>query len=59
MMIAFLFSLVMNFGAYWFSDKMVLAMYRAQPVTETEAPEIYAIVRELAAGASGSGGREW
>ena len=46
---AFFFALVMNLGAYWFSDKIVLAMYRAQPVEEKDAPEIYAIVRELAA----------
>ena len=38
---------VMNFAAYWFSDRMVLAMYRAQPVSETQAPELYAIVRQL------------
>jgi heat shock protein HtpX len=39
---------VMNFGAYWFSDKLVLKMYRAQPVTAAENPELHAIVRELA-----------
>jgi heat shock protein HtpX len=38
----------MNFGSYWFSDKIVLAMYRAQPVEEHTAPELYRIVRELA-----------
>ena len=32
LMIAFLFAAVMNFGSYWFSDKVVLAMYRAQEV---------------------------
>jgi heat shock protein HtpX len=46
--IAFGFALVMNMGAYWFSDRMVLAMYRAQPVTEAEAPELYGIVADLA-----------
>ena len=45
--IAFLFAAVMNFGAYWFSDKMVLRMYSAQPVDEAQAPELYAIVRNL------------
>jgi heat shock protein HtpX len=40
-------ALVMNLGSYWFSDKIVLAMYRAQPITEAEAPELYAIVRRL------------
>ena len=38
---------VMNFFAYWFSDKMVLAMYRAQPVSEAQAPQLYALVRRL------------
>lgn len=37
----------MNFVTYWFSDKIVLKMYRAKPVTETEAPELYSIVRRL------------
>ncbi len=48
MMIALIFALGMNFVSYWFSDKIVLKMYRAQPVTETEAPEFFAIVRDLA-----------
>jgi heat shock protein HtpX len=47
MMIAFLFALVMNFGSYWFSDKIVLAMYRARQVTEAEAPELVGLVRSL------------
>ena len=49
MMIAFIFAAIMNFGSYWFSDKIVLAMYRAQPVDEQEAPGLYRMVRELAA----------
>ncbi|MCS6805978.1 MAG: zinc metalloprotease HtpX [Acidobacteriota bacterium] len=48
LMIALGLALVMNFSAYWFSDKIVLRMYGAQPVTEADAPELYAIVRELA-----------
>ena len=47
MMMAFVFASVMNLGAYWFSDKIVLAMYRAQPLEESGAPSIYRIVREL------------
>lgn len=39
---------VMNIGAYWFSDKIVLAMYRAKQVSQSEAPELHSIVRELA-----------
>jgi heat shock protein HtpX len=46
--IAFVFAAVMNFSAYWFSDKLVLRMYSAQPVEEADAPEIYAIVRKIA-----------
>lgn len=48
MMTAFVFACVMNFGAYWWSGKIVLAIYRAQPLPEEQAREIYAIVRELA-----------
>ena len=48
MIIAFIFAVAMNFFSYWFSDKIVLAMYRAQPVTEAEAPRLYAIVRRNA-----------
>jgi heat shock protein HtpX len=47
MMIALLFSLVMNMGTYWYSDKIVLRMYHAKEVTPTEAPELYGIVRDL------------
>jgi heat shock protein HtpX len=50
--IAFLFAVVMNFGSYWFSDKIVLSMYHAQPVSESEAPELYAMVKNLALKAS-------
>ena len=48
MVIAFFFALVMNFFSYWFSDKMVLAMYRAQPLDEASAPMVFRIVRRLA-----------
>ena len=48
MVIAFFFALIMNFGSYWFSDKIVLKMYRARPVSESEAPKLHRIVRELA-----------
>lgn len=40
---------VMNFVSYWFSDKIVLAMYGAQQITESENPEFYGLVRQLAA----------
>jgi heat shock protein HtpX len=45
--VAFVFAAVLNFGSYWFSDKIVLAMYRAQPAGPGEAPEIYNIVSRL------------
>jgi heat shock protein HtpX len=48
MMIAFVFAMLMNFGSYWFSDKIVLAMYRAKELTPSEAPEIHQMVAELA-----------
>jgi heat shock protein HtpX len=48
MVIAFVFALAMNFVSYWFSHKIVLAMYGAQPISEAEAPRLYAIVRRLA-----------
>jgi heat shock protein HtpX len=48
MMIAFVFALGMNFFSYWFSDKIVLKMYKAQQVTEAQQPRLYNMVRELA-----------
>lgn len=46
--IAIVLAGMMNFAAYWFSDRMVLRMYRAQEVTATQAPELFNIVRALA-----------
>lgn len=48
LMIAFIFALVLNFGSYWFSDKIVLAMYQAREVGLNEAPELYRIVQNVA-----------
>jgi heat shock protein HtpX len=48
MLIAFVLAAGMNFASYWFSDRIVLSMYRAQPVTEAQAPDLYRIVRRLA-----------
>jgi heat shock protein HtpX len=48
MMMAFVFALIMNFVSYWFSDKIVLKMYGAQPIGEAEAPAVHRIVRNLA-----------
>ncbi len=44
---AFTFALVMNLGSYWFSDKIVLSMYRAKPLSESDAPQVYRAVREI------------
>lgn len=52
MMMALLLGGGMNFFAYWFSDKMVLRMYNAQPVDETSSPYLYNMVRDLAARAA-------
>lgn len=49
MVIAFVLALVMNVASYWFSDRIVLAMYRARAVDEAQAPGLYAMVRRLAA----------
>jgi heat shock protein HtpX len=48
MLIAFFFALVMNFVSYWWSDKIVLRMYGAQPLDEAQAPGLYSMVHRLA-----------
>ena len=47
MVIAFILAGAMNFFSYWFSDRMVLSMYRAQEVDAAQAPELYAMVQRL------------
>jgi len=47
MLIAFIFAAVMNVGAYWFSDKMVLRAYRAKELSETDAPKIHSAVSRM------------
>jgi heat shock protein HtpX len=49
---AFIFAALMNFFAYWFSDKIVLRMYGAREVSQSEAPQLYGIVAELTSKAS-------
>jgi len=49
MLLALAFGLGVNLWAYWFSDTMVLKLYRAQEVDATAAPQLYNTVRELAA----------
>ncbi len=48
MTIALIFSLAMNFGSYWFSDKIVLKMYRAREIKRDEAPRFYDMIQRLA-----------
>src|SRR5438309_913650 len=47
MAIALVFAAVGNFVSYFFSDKIALAMYRAQPVTREELPRVYNVVERL------------
>ena len=51
MVIAFLVAAAMNLFAYWNSDRVVLSMYGAREVDERAAPELYGLVRQLAADA--------
>jgi heat shock protein HtpX len=46
--IAFSLAMVLNFVSFWYSDKLVLSMTRAQPVTRAQAPEIYDMVERMA-----------
>jgi heat shock protein HtpX len=46
--IALVFSIIMNFGSFWFSDKIVLKMYRAKQVNRETAPKFYDMVERLA-----------
>lgn len=49
MVLAFVLSVVFNFGTYFFSDKLALSMYRAQPATREELPRVYNVVERMAA----------
>ena len=48
MVLAFGLAIVMNIGSYWFSDRIVLAMYRARELGEGERPELHRMVRRIA-----------
>lgn len=47
MIVALVIAAAMNFFSYWFSDRLVLAMYRAQPVARDQAPQLYEILERL------------
>src|SRR2546425_6319081 len=49
MIVALGFAAVMNFFSYWFSDRLVLAMHRAQPVSREQAPQLFEILDRLTA----------
>ncbi len=51
MMIAFVVACVMNFSSYWFSDRLVLKMYRARAVTESDNPRLLRVVKRVATNA--------
>jgi heat shock protein HtpX len=48
LIVALVFAGLMNFGAYWWADGLILRMYGAQEVQEAQAPELFALVRDLA-----------
>lgn len=47
LIIAVIFSLFMNFFSYWYSDKIVLAMYKAEPIVKEQNPELWNVVENL------------
>jgi heat shock protein HtpX len=47
MLIALMLAAGMNFFSYWFSDKIVLKMYKAQPISPQQAPQLYQMVQDL------------
>src|SRR3954463_10157776 len=47
MILALVIAAVMNFVSYFFSDRIALAMYRAQPVTREQLPRVYSVVERL------------
>ncbi len=49
MALAFVLSVAFNFGTYFFSDKLALSMYRAQPATREQLPRVYNVVERLSA----------
>lgn len=48
MLIALVFAILLNFGTWYFSDKIILSMYGAKEVSESDAPELFHMVRDLA-----------
>ena len=46
--IGFILAITMNIGTYWFSDKIILKLYKAKPAKKTEHPELHKIIENLA-----------
>jgi heat shock protein HtpX len=47
MVIAFAIAVAMNFFSYFYSDKLALSMYRAQPATREQLPRVYNVVEQM------------
>ena len=47
LIIAFVFALIMNGGSYWFSDKIVLSLYRARELKYEDAPDLHRVIESL------------
>src|ERR1700678_1782834 len=47
MVLAFVIAAAMNFVSYFYSDKLALSMYRAQPVTREQLPRVYQVVERM------------
>jgi heat shock protein HtpX len=47
LILGLVFAVIINFGAYWFSDRIVLAMYRAKEIKHSDNPELYNLVKEV------------
>ena len=48
LVLALVMAAAMNIGSWWFSDRIVLRMYGARELSQSDAPELYSIVHELA-----------
>ncbi len=48
-LVAFAVAMALNFGSYWFSDRIVLSIHRARPVSRADAPELYAMLDRICA----------
>jgi len=46
-LLALIFSAILNFGSYWFSDRIVLSMYKAKKLEPSEKPELHSMIQEL------------